>query len=221
MALADCLNQIEEDPNVQLTNYGEFMEKFPPEFEAQIHENSSWSCVHGVERWRSNCGCNTGGNHGWNQEWRGPLRDTLDWLREKLIPIYEKEVGKLVESPWDARNDYISIILDRKDETINNFIAKHAKKKFSKQDKTQLLRLMEMQRQAMQMYTSCGWFFDEISGIETDQILQYANRAIYYARQVGNVHLHDEFLSKLKTIPSNFYEKRSWKLSKKRHAGTG
>lgn len=206
MALADCLNQIEAHHGVQLSNYGQFLEKFPPEFEAQIHENSSWSCVHGIERWRSNCGCNTGGNHGWNQEWRGPLRDALDWLRDKLIPAYEQGASKLVKSPWDARNDYISVVLDRSDESIDNFIKNHAKKKLNKKEKTQLLRLMEMQRQAMQMYTSCGWFFDEISGIETDQILQYANRAISYAKQVAGIELHNGFVKKLKKIPSNVYE---------------
>lgn len=206
MALADCLNEIEEHPHTELTNYGAFLAQFPPEYEAQIHENSSWSCVHGIERWRSNCGCNTGGNHGWNQEWRGPLRDTLDWLRDELKPIYEKEMKKLVRDPWAARNDFIAVVFDRSEENVEAFVKRHALKPLDKAEKTQLLRLIEMQRQAMQMYTSCGWFFDEISGIETDQILQYANRAIHYAKQVAGAELHEEFVKKLETIPSNYYE---------------
>lgn len=206
MALADCLNEIIEREDVHLTNYGQYLELFPPEWEAQIWENSSWSCVHGVERWRSNCGCNSGGHPGWTQAWRGPLRNTLNWLRDELIPIYEEEGGKLLKDPWEARNDFIQVVLRRKNKTIKNFIEKHAKKELNSDDKIQLLRLMEMQRQAMLMFTSCGWFFDEISGLETNQILQYANRALHYAQQVYGVSLHEEFQDRLSEAPSNVYE---------------
>lgn len=206
MALADCLHEIIQREDVELTNYGQYLELFPPEWEAQIWENSSWSCVHGVERWRSNCGCNSGGHSDWTQAWRKPLRDTLNWLRDELIPIYEKEGGKLLKDPWAARNDYIQVVLKRKKKVINNFIETHAKKPLSQDEQTQLLRLMEMQRQAMLMFTSCGWFFDEISGLETNQILQYANRALHYAQQVGNVNLHQAFQDRLSEAPSNVYE---------------
>ncbi len=206
MALADCLNHIEEQQMAQLSNYGQFLELFPPQYEVQIHENSSWSCVHGVERWRSNCGCNSGGNGGWNQLWRAPLRDALDWLRDELILIFDKEAGQLLKDPWEARNDYIDILLDRSDEQLDAFIKKHSKKKATEKTKIKLLRLLEMQRNAMLMYTSCGWFFDEISGIETMQILQYALRAIDYARQVNGAELHEGFERRLEKAPSNVYE---------------
>jgi len=206
MALAACLKSLENDRSVQLTNYGQYLELFPPTYEAQIHENSSWSCVHGVERWRSNCGCNTGGNGGWNQNWRKPLRDTLNWLRDELIPLYEREASELLKNCWEARNDYIQVILNRTDETVQTFIDTHAKSALNAEQKSKLMRLMEMQRHAMLMFTSCGWFFDEISGLETDQILQYANRAIHYASQVAQVNLHDAFLRKLEDAPSNVYE---------------
>ena len=205
MALADALNYIRENDFATLTNYGQYLELFPLEYEVQIHENSSWSCVHGVERWQSNCGCNTGGNPGWNQAWRGPLRDTLNWLRDELIPVYEEEAGKLLNEPWDARNDYINVILDRSPESIDAFFTRNSKYELNKDERTQALRLLEMQRQSMQMFTSCGWFFDEVSGIETNQILQYANRAIYYAGQVSNLLLHEEFLERLETVPSNMH----------------
>ncbi len=206
MALADCLNYIEENQLATIINYGQFLEKFPPEYEIQIHENSSWSCVHGVERWRSNCGCNTGGHPGWTQAWRGPLRDTLNWLRDELIPVYEREAGKYVKDVWAARNDYIDVLLNRNDRTVNEFIKKHATQEFKNGDKTWLMRLMEMQRHAILMFTSCGWFFDEISGIETNQILQYANRAIYYANQISEIDFHPEFIRRLEAAPSNVYQ---------------
>lgn len=205
MAMADCLNYIEENGLAKLTNYGQYLELFPPEYEVQIHENSSWSCVHGVERWRSNCGCNSG-KPGWNQEWRGPLRDALDWLRDTLEKPFEKEAGKLVNDPWKAREDFIEVILDRKGESIDHFLKTNAKKELAHSEKVHLFRLMEMQRNAMYMYTSCGWFFDEISGIETNQILQYALRAVDYAKQVFGLSLYDEFIKRLEKSPSNVFK---------------
>jgi len=205
MALADCLEHLEKHELAQITNYGAYLEAHPPEFEVQIHENSSWSCVHGVERWRSNCGCNTGGRPGWTQEWRRPLRDTLNWLRDELIPVYEKEVAPLLKDAWEARNDYIEVLLKREAPVIDDFLERHAKKSLTSPEQTKVLRALEMQRNAMLMFTSCGWFFDEISGIETNQILQYANRAIYYADQIAKVNLHGQFIEGLEAAPSNLY----------------
>lgn len=207
MALADCLNHIDENKDIHLTNYGEYLEMFPPQYEAQIHENSSWSCVHGIERWRSNCGCNAGGGYGrWQQEWRGPLRYALNWLRDQLIPVYEDLASQYVTDPWVVRNEYIDVLLDRSEENIEVFIAKHAKKELTERDKVHLFRLLEMQRNAILMYSSCGWFFDEISGLETGQILQYACRAVHYAKQVADLDLEEEFTFRLSQAPSNLPE---------------
>lgn len=206
MALADCLRYLEKAPNVTLTNYAAFLAAEPPVWEAEVYDNSSWSCVHGVERWRSNCGCNSGGNPGWTQAWRAPLRDTLDWLRDQLIPIYEREAATLLKDPWVARDAYIEIILDRSDKQWERFLAQHAQRTLTEDEQIRVSRLLEMQRQAILMYTSCGWFFDEISGLETNQILQYANRAIYYAQQISGIELHNTFLEKLATAPSNVHE---------------
>lgn len=204
MALADCLNFIDEKSDAKLTNYGEYLELFPPQYEAQIHENSSWSCVHGIERWRSNCGCNAGGGYGqWQQEWRGPLRYALNWLRDQIIPIYEELAGKYVNDPWKVRNEYIDVLLNRSEESIDLFLEKHAKHTLSKREKVHLFRLLEMQRNAILMYSSCGWFFDEISGLETTQILQYACRAVHYVQQVTDVDLESEFVFRLSQAPSN------------------
>jgi alpha-amylase/alpha-mannosidase (GH57 family) len=204
MALADCLNYIDEKSYAKLTNYAEYMELHPPQYEVQIHENSSWSCVHGVERWRSDCGCNTGGGYGkWHQKWRAPLRYALNWLRDQLIPIYEETASLYVKDAWAARNDYISILLKRDENNIDKFLDKHALRKLNKKERVHLFRLLEMQRNGILMFTSCGWFFDEVSGLETTQILQYACRAIHYARQVSDLDLEQEFSFRLSQAPSN------------------
>ena len=206
MALASCLEDLDKDSGLRLTNYGEYLDLYPPQYEIQIHDNSSWSCVHGVERWRSNCGCCTGGRPDWNQSWRGPLRKALDWLRDELIPLYEKEGKKLVRDPWLARDQYIDVILDRNEGAREAFLDSHQVKILTEEEQVRLWRLLEMQRNALYMYTSCGWFFDEVSGIETNQILQYALRAQDYAKQVAGVSLHATFESMLEETPSNVHD---------------
>jgi alpha-amylase/alpha-mannosidase (GH57 family) len=204
MALADCLNFIEEKSFAKLTNYAEYLEMFPPQYEVQIHENSSWSCVHGVERWRADCGCNGGSGYGkWNQKWRGPLRFALNWLRDQLIPVFEAEASKYVSDVWQVRNEYITILLDRSEDNFDVFVKKYALRELTKREKVHLFRLLEMQRNAILMFTSCGWFFDEISGLETTQILQYACRAIHYGKQVADIDLEEEFIFRLSQAPSN------------------
>ena len=206
MALAACFQQLIDHHEIALTNYGEFLSLFPPEYEVEIHENSSWSCAHGIERWRSNCGCKTGGSPWWNQEWRAPLRQMLDNLRNQLIPIYQSEGSKYLKDVWKARNEYIDVILNRKEDNIDDFLKKHALRPVQGAGKIKILRLLELQRNAMLMFTSCGWFFDEVSGLETNQILQYANRAINYAFQTAEIELHEDFLKALENTPSNVYK---------------
>ena len=205
MALSYALHHIEEGKLAKLTNYGEFLKKHPPRYAVEIVENSSWSCVHGVERWRSNCGCNSGGRP-WNQEWRAPLRAALDWLRDRLAPIFEKRLGELLKDPWAARNDYIRVVLDRSDASLALFFADHALRELSEQDQVLALRLLEMQRHAMLMYTSCGWFFDELSGLESVQVIHYAARAIQLAEQCCGEALEAEFLQRLAEAKSNLPE---------------
>ncbi len=205
MALADCLNQIEDRALATLTNYGQFLELFPPAWEVKIHENSSWSCVHGIGRWHTDCGCNSGGHPGWHQRWRKPLRDTLNWLRDQLAPLFEHEGARLLRDPWVARNEYIEVMLNRDEAVIGAFLKKHARRELSLLEKVAVLRLLEMQRHTILMFTSCGWFFDEISGLETNQILQYALRAMDYAQDAIGVNLHDEFTRRLAEAPSNVF----------------
>ncbi len=183
MALAYTLRLLEQDKTVKLANYGSFLEQCPPEFECEVVDDTSWSCVHGVERWRFNCGCN-GGTPGWTQAWRAPLREALDELRDALAPLTEKESGKLFKDVWAARDAYIHVVLDRSDESANRFFAAHQAHPLTESERTRALELMEMQRHAQLMYTSCGWFFDDIAGIETVQVIAYAARVIQLARQL-------------------------------------
>ncbi len=205
MALAYALKLLEEDKTIRLTNYGSFLEQFPPEFECEIVEDTSWSCVHGIERWRSDCGCN-GGKAGWNQKWRTPLRQALDDLRDALIPLTEKEGSKLFHDVWAARDHYIGVILHRHEETIEKYLAMHAARPLNEDERVRARQLMEMQRHAQLMYTSCGWFFDDISGIETVQVIAYATRVLQLARQLFGAQvdpIEHAFLNMLTGAKSN------------------
>ena len=205
MALAYCLHHLENYTDAQLANYGYFLSKVDVQHEATIHDNSSWSCAHGVERWKSNCGCHTGGEAHWNQEWRAPLRQGLDWLKEKLDSLYELEMAEFHPNPWQLRNDFIEVVFQYEERDYAAFFKKHLPA--LKEDlQTHVIRLLEMQRNGMLMYTSCGWFFNEASGIETVQILQYANRAIQLAERENDVELEEGFLKILAEGKSNLAE---------------
>jgi len=208
MALSYALHHIETNRLARITNYGEFLALHPPVHEVEIYEHTSWSCAHGIERWRSDCGCNSGGRPEWNQEWRLPLREALDWLREQLSPVFEQGGQSLLRDPWSARDDYIDVILDRSQESRERFFRKHATRELSGQEETVALKLLELQRHAMLMYTSCGWFFDELSGIETTQVIQYAGRAIQLAREFDAQGIEEGFLDRLELAKSNIPEHR-------------
>ncbi|MEW5821567.1 MAG: DUF3536 domain-containing protein, partial [Cyanobacteriota bacterium] len=203
MALAYGLKVRLEKEGFKLTNYAEYLEKFPPTAEVLVRNNSSWSCYHGIGRWKEDCGCSTGAQAGWNQKWRRPLREALDWLNNEISGIYYKEAKRYFKDIWQARNDYISILLDRSPETIKSFVQNNCTRELSSADIVDILKLLEMQKNAMYMFTSCGWFFSEISGIETVQIMKYAARAMQLAYEYGNRNLEDDFLEKLSEAKSN------------------
>ncbi len=204
MALAYCLHYIRENSDVILTIYGEYLEKHPPEYEVEINENTSWSCAHGIERWRSNCGCKGSHDFPGTQEWRKPLREALDWLRDEMSAVYEEKAGTYLKDPWQARDDYIRVLLERSSENSRRFLDEHACSDISREERITVRKLLEMQRHAMLMYTSCGWFFDDISGIETIQILRYAGRAIQLSRDISGNDLEKGFLSVLGRAKSHY-----------------
>ena len=209
MALSYALRFIEDKKLAKLTNYGHFLAKFPPTWEAEIVENTSWSCAHGVERWRSDCGCN-GGRQGWNQRWRAPLRAALDWLRDTVAPLSESTAKGILKDVWAARDAYIAVILAtgtaEAEAAIEKFFAAQAVRILSPEERTLILKLMEMQRHTQLMYTSCGWFFDDISGIETVQVMAYAARALRLAADIFGLNcalLEWQFVERLRQAKCN------------------
>jgi alpha-amylase/alpha-mannosidase (GH57 family) len=206
MALAYCLHHLEADHLAKITVYAEYMEKFPPRLEVEIWDNSSWSCVHGVERWKSNCGCCANPSLRGQQQWRAPLREALDWLRDRLSGIYEQKMSEYSDDPWQVRNEYITVVNDRCPDNVSKFISETTNKPLDDDHRTAFLKLLEIQRNAMLMYTSCGWFFDSVLGIETVQIMKYAARAIQLCRDVQNEDLEPDFKNMLERVPTNNHE---------------
>lgn len=211
MALAYTLHQCLSSKGLEITNYGAFLNRFPSTYEVEIDEGpkgegTSWSCAHGVARWKEDCGCSTGGQTGWNQKWRRPLREALNFLRDELNVVFEKEGGKLFQDPWEVRNGYIQVILDRSPESVNHFFETFGLPDLKKSERTKGLQLLEMQRHALQMFASCGWFFNDLSGIETILVLEHAARAMDLAAGFSAEGLEENFLERLSHGESNLLE---------------
>jgi uncharacterized protein DUF3536/glycosyl hydrolase family 57 len=234
MALAAALGQIEAKGEAELTNYGAFLAAHPPTHEVEIRENTSWSCVHGVERWRADCGCGIDPHRA--HRWRASLRAALDWLRDEIDTLFESRGSALLKDPWAARDDYIDVILDRSPESISEWLARHARptletdpppteggvggsarkslvsgiselspppRPLDAEARLEVAKLMEMQRQRMLMYASCGWFFDDLAGLEPVQNLKYAAFALRYFRQLGGGAPETELLRRLEAAPAD------------------
>jgi len=195
MALAYCIRSIESGDSVKMTVYGEYLERHPPTHAVAIREKSSWSCAHGIERWQGNCGCNTGQHPEWSQEWRRPLREAMDYLGEALAQVYEEKMAAFTPDPWRLRDRYIDVVLGV---APDRFLGKWAK-----EDRVQMLGLLEMQRHAMLMYASCGWFFDDIAEVGSVQVMRTAARAMQLARTASGPDLEPGYLAKLKEGRSN------------------
>lgn len=204
MALSYCLYYLEDNNFAEVTNYSNFLKMHPPKHEVAIIENTSWSCAHGVERWRSDCSCATGGRLEWNQKWRAPLRQAMDWLSGQLASVFEEHGGRYFKDAWAAREEYIRVLLDRRN--LNQFLEQHLSAPLDTADKVKAIKLLEMQRYAMLMFTSCGWFFDELSGIETVQIMMYSARAMQLAKEAAGHDLEPHYLALLEAAQSNIPE---------------
>jgi alpha-amylase/alpha-mannosidase (GH57 family) len=210
LCLAHALTEEAATRGFTLTNYGEFLDQHPPEFAVEIDngsdgEGTSWSCVHGVGRWIRDCGCHTGGEPGWNQKWRTPLREALNFLRDQNIDYFEATRGSLFIDPWQARDRSIALILNPR-ASREEFVFDQAARWLSRDEQQRALIHLELQRMLLLMYTSCAWFFNDISGIETIQILKYAARALDLMDQLGLPSIRDRFLEILHEAKSNRLE---------------
>ncbi|MBF0495340.1 MAG: DUF3536 domain-containing protein [Deltaproteobacteria bacterium] len=201
MALAYAIHLALKNKELTLTNFGQFLAKFPPQYEVEIEENTSWSCAHGLGRWSEDCGCKFNGQY--HQKWRRPLREAMDWLKRRLDTIFEQEGRKYFRDPWKVRNEYITCLLTPSNSVQTTFLNRVTGKNLTEADFTAALSLLEMQRYAMYMYTSCGWFFDDIAGLESSQVIAYADRSIDLAEGFGAKGLREEFLAGLAQAPSN------------------
>jgi alpha-amylase/alpha-mannosidase (GH57 family)/regulator of extracellular matrix RemA (YlzA/DUF370 family) len=191
----------------EVTNYGAFLERNPPRWQVELKggpggEGTAWSCAHGVGRWVRDCGCHTGGREGWNQAWRGPLRQALDFARDAAQAAFEQKRGILFQDPWAARDEYVGLILDPARDK-KEFLDRHAGRVLTPAERVRALLFLEVQRQAQLMYTSCGWFFADVSGIETVQILKYAGRMFDLMGHLGLDVPKDRFLAILGEAVSN------------------
>src|SRR5712692_2002667 len=207
ICLAHALEMEAPAHGFKITNYGEYLDQHPPTFEVEINsgpggEGTSWSCPHGVGRWIRDCGCQTGGEQGWHQAWRTPLRQALDYLRDENVAQFEAARGTLFIDPWQARDDSIALILDQHC-SREQFLFEHAGRWLSSEEQWRALRYLELQRMLLLMYTSCGWFFNDISGIETLQMMKYAGRAIDLMQQLGLPPMRERFLEILAEAKSN------------------
>lgn len=203
MALAYAMAAVEADPELSLTTYEEMLALHPPSWEAEIVEATSWSCAHGVERWRSDCGCSTGAEPGWKQQWRAPLRAALDWLRGECWPRWREAAQGLFHDPDAAIDASIALVLDKSDEAQDRFLSTYAKGPLDDAGEVRALELLELSRQLLLTDTSCAWFFADLTGIETIQNLRYACRAVELAEALFGVDLEPGLRARLALAKSN------------------
>ncbi|MCK5652378.1 MAG: DUF3536 domain-containing protein, partial [Gemmatimonadetes bacterium] len=200
MALAAVVQALRSRQGVRLENYASFLAHSPPVEEVTLVEPTSWSCSHGVERWKSDCGCKMHPKKDTQQEWRAGLRTAMEWLAQALHGVHERETSPLMGDPWEARDDYGRVVAGS--ESLQEFLARRLPKEASATDRIRGAELLEMERNALRLFTSCGWFFDDLAGIEPLQVLRYAARALELAGPSG-AGLEAAFLSRLKNAFSN------------------
>ncbi|MFN4245387.1 MAG: DUF3536 domain-containing protein, partial [Brevinematia bacterium] len=218
MCLSSLIYRNQFENNFIFTNFGNVLDIIRPRYEVILKKGNnnlgtSWSCVHGVDRWYRDCGCNTGAQPGWNQTWREPLRNALDYLRDEIYVLAEEHLSGLLNNVWKARNDYIEVVSVRSfrkpsewKKEIENFIDKHKKKDLSKDEKVKVLKFLEALYNEMLMYTSCGWFFADISGIETVQIMKYPSYIFTLLNEYIRPEIKERFLEILSRAKSNLRE---------------
>ncbi len=179
MCLAYYFQKKAAEMGIEVVNLAYYLSVNPPKREVRLKnalgEGTAWSCAHGTGRWIRDCGCNTGGGPGWNQKWRGPLRDGMDYLQSEIDQQYLREMIKYFDHPWTIRDLYEPHFENL--ESGTEFLKKYAARPIADSTYPYLVSLLEAQRYMLYGYTSCAWFFNDIAGIETVQNYRYAVRA--------------------------------------------
>jgi alpha-amylase/alpha-mannosidase (GH57 family) len=191
----------------RVTNYGEYLDQHPPEMEVELKpgvngEGTAWSCAHGLGRWTRDCSCHAGAPTGWNQTWRTPLREALDYLRDEAAAHFESDGGRILRDPWEARDAYIELLVDPR-RSPSEFLRRHRARSLRQSEQERAVELLELQRSSMVMYTSCGWFFNDIAGLEAVQVLKYAGRVLDLMDDLGFPSAYDGFMERLAEAKSN------------------
>lgn len=212
MCLAAFSRLTAEREDFEWTNYGEYLELNPPKTLVQLRSGeeergSSWSCYHGVSRWYKDCGCSTGGQENWNQQWRAPLREAFQRLSEKLREIYFERMSELSSTdPAEIRNRYSQVLTGK--DSPEEFAKAYLDRTQPKATRiTQFLELLEGQKFCLYSFTSCGWFFSEISGIEPTQNMKYALKAIRFYQDYTEEDLYEVLREPLSRAVSNLPDK--------------
>jgi alpha-amylase/alpha-mannosidase (GH57 family) len=202
IGLAYALFVEAERRGLEPTNYAVALERWQPRHEVELAAGAgtSWSCAHGVGRWKEDCGCHTGGEEGWNQAWRAPLRRGLEVVKQAADETFERVGRELLTDPWAARDDYVRVVIEAT--SWEEFSAQWSQAT-DDDGRARARTLLELQRTGLQMFTSCAWFFTDISGIETVQILRYAMRAIELLEELEGPDPTDGLMAELEQAKSN------------------
>jgi len=212
MCMAYFFSQTAAKAGLRITNLAHYLEMYPPTHEAEINlgpdgDGSAWSCSHGLGRWKNDCGCATGGPQWWSQTWRAPMREAVRLLADRVDELFEREGGKICPDVWLARDDYIEVYDNPlSSSTAGLFLERHLKSDVAPARAIALLKLCRMQMFSQLAHTSCGWFFADISGLEANQNLKYAARALELAEEFGDKELREDFLAVLEKAVSNLPE---------------
>jgi alpha-amylase/alpha-mannosidase (GH57 family) len=186
-------------------NLAGWLARHRPRSEAAVRE-SAWSCAHGVGRWATDCGCSTGGEEGSHQRWRAPLRAALDVLRDAGAEVFERRGAEVFnDDPWVVRDAYVDVLIGATspDDFAERWISGGGRE--GENHRVVAFSLLEAQRQAMLMYTSCGWFFHDLAGLETVQVMRYAARAKDLLTELGEDPPACEFLATLEKAESRHH----------------
>jgi alpha-amylase/alpha-mannosidase (GH57 family) len=204
-SLAFFIQQEAENHGLRLTNYGAHLDRVSVDNDVELKdgEGTAWSCAHGLGRWIRDCGCNAGREPGYRQTWRGPLRKALDGLRDDAAELFEEVAGDALKDVWAARNDYVDVILHNTGRARDAFLQRHVRKELSGKERVRVLGMLEAQRMTQLMYASCGWFFDDLAGLETTQILKYAAMAGHHMETASDRPCQAALLERLAEARSN------------------